>query len=92
MGLARRLCFTHSKQHSSRLARATKLVPPATAHVRTKKDATRMDESKAIVRLNIEYYKRLLATQTDPNKLETIARLLAEQEAKLQEIERKERG
>ncbi len=51
-----------------------------------------MDEGKAIVRLNIEHYKRLLATETDPNKLEAITKLLAEQEAKLQEIERKERG
>ncbi len=51
-----------------------------------------MDEGKNIERLNIEHYKRLLATETDPGKRETITRLLAEQEAKLQEMERKERG
>ena len=51
-----------------------------------------MDEAKNNIRLNIEHYKRLLATESDPHKLETITRLLAEQEAKLQEIERKERG
>ncbi len=51
-----------------------------------------MDESKNILLLNIEHYQRLLATETDPKKRETIARLLAEQLAKLREIERKERG
>jgi hypothetical protein len=51
-----------------------------------------MDEAKDNVRLNIEHYKRLLAAETDPDKRETISRLLAEQEAKLQELERKERG
>jgi hypothetical protein len=49
-------------------------------------------EGKNIVRLNIEHYKRLLATETDPGKRETITKLLAEQETKLLEIERKERG
>ncbi len=51
-----------------------------------------MDEAKNIVRLNIEHYKQLLATETDPDKRETISRLLAEQEVKLQEMERKARG
>jgi hypothetical protein len=51
-----------------------------------------MDEGKNIVRLNIEHYKRLLATETDPGRRETIARMLAEQEAKLKEMERKDRG
>ncbi len=51
-----------------------------------------MGEGKEIVRLNIEHYKRLLTTETDPKKRETITRLLAEQEAKLRELERKERG
>ena len=50
-----------------------------------------MDESKEIVRLNIEHYQRLLATEPDLNKREAIAKLLAEQLAQLQEIERKER-
>jgi hypothetical protein len=52
----------------------------------------RMDESKKIILLNIEYYQRLLATETDPKEREAIARLLAEQQAKLREIERKGRG
>ncbi len=50
-----------------------------------------MDEGKDIVRLNIDHYKRLLATETNPDMRQTITRLLAEQEAKLQEIERTER-
>jgi hypothetical protein len=40
----------------------------------------------------MEHYRRLLATETDPDKRETITGLLAEQEAKLQEMERDERG
>jgi hypothetical protein len=51
-----------------------------------------MEEAKDIVRLNIEHYKRLLVSETDPEKRESISRLLAEQEAKLQEMEWKERG
>jgi hypothetical protein len=51
-----------------------------------------MDESKHVLLLNIEHYQRLLATETDPKKRQTIARLLAEQQAKLKEIERTERG
>jgi hypothetical protein len=51
-----------------------------------------MDEGKNMVRLNIEYYQRLLATETDLGKRETITRLLVEQEAELQQMERKERG
>jgi hypothetical protein len=51
-----------------------------------------MDESKKIILLNIEYYQRLLAAETDPKEREVIARLLAEQQAKLQERERKGRG
>jgi hypothetical protein len=44
------------------------------------------------VPLNIEHCKRLLASETDPDKRELLNRQLAEQEAKLQEMERKERG
>jgi hypothetical protein len=51
-----------------------------------------MNESKKIILLNIEYYQRLLATETDPKEREVIARLLAEQQAKLRERERKGRG
>jgi hypothetical protein len=45
-----------------------------------------------IVRLNIEHYKWLLASETDPDKRKVLNRQLAEQEAKLQEMERKERA
>jgi len=38
---------------------------------------------KAVARLNIEHYHRLLATETDESKRETLRRLLAEEEAKL---------
>jgi hypothetical protein len=51
-----------------------------------------MDEIKKIILLNIEYYQRLLAAETDPKEREAIARLLAKQQAKLRERERKGRG
>jgi hypothetical protein len=51
-----------------------------------------MDESKKIILLNIGHYQRQLATETDPKKREAIARLLANQQAKLEELERKARG
>jgi hypothetical protein len=38
---------------------------------------------KTVADLNIEHYKKLLATETDPVKRKTIQRLLAEEEAKL---------
>ena len=40
-----------------------------------------MDES--VAKLNIEHYKKLLVCETDATKRESIARLLAEEEAKL---------
>jgi hypothetical protein len=43
-----------------------------------------MDET--VAKLNIEHYKRLLASETDAAKRESIARLLAEEEAKLASI------
>ena len=49
-----------------------------------------MDEIKQIVQLNIEHYRRMLAAETDSKKRATITRLLAEQEAKLRELERPE--
>jgi hypothetical protein len=51
-----------------------------------------MDDGKNIVQLNIEHYKWLLTIETDPDKREVLNRQLTEQEAKLQEMERKERG
>ena len=41
---------------------------------------------KKVANLNIEYYKRLLASESDAAKRESIARLLAEEEAKLAKI------
>jgi len=38
---------------------------------------------KAIARLNIEHYQKLLAAETDEARRETLRRLLAEEQAKL---------
>jgi hypothetical protein len=51
-----------------------------------------MDDGKNIVRLNIEHYKRLLASEIDPDQRKALNPQLADREAKLQEMERKERG
>jgi hypothetical protein len=39
--------------------------------------------AREIIDLNIKHYRKLLKTETDPSKRETIAKLLAEEEAKL---------
>ncbi len=41
---------------------------------------------KAVATLNIEHYRKLLASETVATKREAIARLLAEEEAKLVKI------
>jgi hypothetical protein len=38
---------------------------------------------RSVARLNIEHYQRLLAQETDEARLQTLRRLLAEEEAKL---------
>jgi hypothetical protein len=38
---------------------------------------------KSVAELNIQHFKKLLETETDPVKKQTIQRLLAEEEAKL---------
>ena len=38
---------------------------------------------RTVAQLNIEHYRRLLATETDDAKRETLLRLLAEEEAKV---------
>jgi len=38
---------------------------------------------ETVARLNVEHYKQLLTTETDVAKRQTLARLLAEEEAKL---------
>jgi len=52
----------------------------------------RMDKPQTIARLNIDHYKRLLTIETDPTKRNTIARLLAEEEAKLRKLEGDPKG
>ncbi|MFN3658541.1 MAG: hypothetical protein ACK4UO_14930 [Pseudolabrys sp.] len=38
---------------------------------------------RMIARLNVEHYRRLLATETDETRRQTLQRLLAEEETKL---------
>ncbi len=38
---------------------------------------------RTVARLNIEHYRRLLATETDESKRKMLQKLLAEEEAKL---------
>lgn len=38
---------------------------------------------RSVTRLNIEHYRKLLATETDELRRQTLLRLLAEEEAKL---------
>ena len=38
---------------------------------------------KAVAQLNIEHYRKLLSTETDPAECATLQRLLVEEEAKL---------
>lgn len=38
---------------------------------------------RTVARLNIEHYRKLLATETDEPRRKTLLRLLAEEEAKL---------
>jgi ABC-type Zn uptake system ZnuABC Zn-binding protein ZnuA len=48
---------------------------------------------KRVAELNIEHFKRMLTSETDPKKRETITQLLAEEEAKLRKInEDRKRG
>jgi hypothetical protein len=55
---------------------------PDNASLRTNRGKRRAMD-KTVVDLNIEHYKKLLATETEPTKRQTIQRLLAEEEAKL---------
>ena len=48
-----------------------------------------MDEK--VAKLNIEHYRRLLASETDETKRESIARLLAAEEATLAKISKEQR-
>jgi hypothetical protein len=46
---------------------------------------------RKVAKLNIEHYKKLLASETDAAKRESIARLLAEEEAKLAKIPKEQK-
>ena len=54
----------------------------------------RARDDKTVARLNIEHFRKLLATEIDGPKRQTLLRLLAEEEAKLATIidPHKERG
>jgi hypothetical protein len=41
---------------------------------------------KAVARLNIEHFHKLLATEQDESRRQTLRRLLAEEEAKLETL------
>jgi hypothetical protein len=43
---------------------------------------------RTVARLNIEHYRRLLSTDLDETKRQTILRLLAEEEAKVAALDR----
>ena len=42
---------------------------------------------RSVARLNIEHFRKLLATETDEKKRQLLARLLAEEEAKLKKLD-----
>ena len=46
---------------------------------------------KAVARLNIEHYRKLLAHENDEAKRKTISRLLAEEQIKLGSLDKKGR-
>jgi hypothetical protein len=43
--------------------------------------------ARSVARLNIEHYRKLLASETDEGKRKTLLQLLAEEEAKLAALE-----
>jgi hypothetical protein len=47
--------------------------------------------AREIIDLNIKHYRKLLMTEEDPSKRETIVKLLAEEEAKLTNLPLRER-
>jgi hypothetical protein len=46
---------------------------------------------EAIARLNIAHFRKRLASESDPTKQQTIARLLSEEEARLKGLEDRSR-
>ena len=47
---------------------------------------------KTVARLNIEHFRKLLANEADETKRQLIARLLAEEEAKLARLEKQNKN
>ena len=47
---------------------------------------------KTVARLNIEHFRKLLANEADKTKRQLIARLLAEEEAKLARLEKQNKN
>ena len=48
--------------------------------------------ARTIVELNFQHYRELLKTETDPSKRRTIAKLLAEEEARLAKLSAEQRS
>jgi hypothetical protein len=46
-----------------------------------------LDSPRNIARLNVEHFRHMLATESDPVKRDTIAKLLAEEEAKMRSLD-----
>jgi hypothetical protein len=46
---------------------------------------------RTVARLNIEHFRRLLARETDENRRQVLLRLLAEEEAKINDTRPQER-
>lgn len=53
---------------------------------RTKRSNQVTPVDRTVAQLNIEHYRRLLAKETDENRLLVLQRLLAEEEAKLRDL------
>jgi len=48
--------------------------------------------ARTIVELNIQHYRGLLKTEIDPSKRQTIAKLLADEEARLAQLSAEQRS
>jgi hypothetical protein len=65
---------------------STRRQKPANQNPETKRKSSQEREralDRTVARLNIEHYRRLLATETDESRRQVILRLLAEEEAKV---------
>lgn len=48
------------------------------------------DQRLAVARLNIEHFRKRMAEETDADRLDTLRRLLEEEEEKLADLERRQ--